>query len=247
MDAPTIGHNSAGALPFDPDVIAALTPRVLAFAEGAGQWLDRGAIETEDAAEKVQDFLTGARKLATEVDEARTAAKRPHDLAAKAVQAAYRPMVDVLDALLERVKASLTVYARTKAEKVKLERAAAAREARLAHEAAEAARKAAQGRNDVVGEVQANAALTAAAKSERDAARPIKTQIQSASGGARPAALRSTTIVDEVTNLSQLFVHYRGRDEVRDLLIRLANAELRASGGDADIPGITTTQRETVA
>ena len=53
----TIGHNRPPA--FRPEIIDGFKPKVQDFADAAGAWLDKGEIETEAQAEKLNDFIKG--------------------------------------------------------------------------------------------------------------------------------------------------------------------------------------------
>src|SRR5687768_11175518 len=90
--------------------------------------------EQEAALDALMDDLRQARK---DADAQRAAEKRPHDDAAKAVQAAWKPLLDRCDMGLAAIKEALTPY-REARQRAKDE---AARQAR---EGAEAAQRAAQ-------------------------------------------------------------------------------------------------------
>ena len=90
--------------------------------------------EQEATLDKLLDDVREARKAA---DADRVEEKRPHDEAAKAVQAKYKPLLDRCDMAAETIKRLLTPY-RTARHKAKDEAA------RVAREEAEARQQAAQ-------------------------------------------------------------------------------------------------------
>lgn len=92
--------------------------------------------EQEAALDSLMDDLRKARKTA---DAERIAEKKPHDDAAKAVQARWKPLLDRCDAGLQHVKDLLTPY-RVAKQKAKDEAIAKARaEAEAKERAAQAA------------------------------------------------------------------------------------------------------------
>jgi hypothetical protein len=244
-----IGDNNPP--PFDPEVIAALRGPVDAFAATAGEWLDLGRIDTEEDAARLNDFLSGARKLSKEIDEARVKAKKPHDEAAKAVQAAFTPLTDIVAKCADRVKVMMTDFLRRQkeAEEAKRREAAAAA-ARAKAEAEEAARLAAM-RNDVVSEAEAEAALKEAEKAEKAASREVKVGAGSATGGARTTGLRTYRFarVDRpaLAFLTILNDPVAG-PQIRNELERLGTGMIRASDWpkDADLPGFNIIEEERV-
>lgn len=244
-DLSLFGHNRPP--PFDADALAEHERRAREFADAAGDYLDLGEIASEEDAQRLNDYMAGARKLRKEIDAARVAEKKPHDEAAKAVQAAFAPVLAILDKSVDKVKPLLTDYLRRKKE------AADAEKRRKEHEAArareEAARLAAQAaaRNDVAGEAEAEAAAKEAARLEKEAARSAKAVVASATGGTRSAGLR-TARTAEITNINQVFMHYRSHPEVAALLTRLATADVRAKDVDETaIPGIRIIETQVAA
>ena len=91
--------------PYDPEKLAECQKKVTDFTDAAGAWLDLKKIDTADQAEKVTDFVTGARKVWKEIDETRKAAKQIHDEAGKAVQAAFTPLLDKIKLSVDKISA----------------------------------------------------------------------------------------------------------------------------------------------
>lgn len=241
------GHNRPPAV--DPEIIADLEPRVRAFADAAGQWLDKGAVETDEEAEKLNDLLTGLRGVAKEIETKRKASKEPHLEAGRAVDAAFSKLLDPLKKAADKVKPILTAFASKKAAAERERQREAAEEAeRKAREAAEA-KAAADARNDVMGAAEAEEAEKEAAEAAKAAERQAAEarRIGSASGGGRTAALRIVRRA-KITSARQCFLHYEGREEIAALLTQMANADIRAAKGAAiAIPGIEIIEEETIA
>lgn len=238
------GHNNPP--PYDPDSFSVIVEGVDEFAAACGEWLDLAEISTEEEAGYLVDFIAGARKNLKEVEAWRVEAKRPHDEAAKAVQNAARRPVDTLDRVIKRALDLLTPY-QTKRRREEEERARLQRE-EARRKAEEAARLAAQAAdcNDIAGEVAAETAQKEAEKLAR-AADWIEAKsgaVQSASGGGRTVALVNIRSA-EIENMAAVFMFFRARPEVVDVLQRLATAHVRAAGWDGkDIPGTRTVIEE---
>ncbi len=244
-DAPApAGHNMPP--PFDADLYAAKVRKVDEFAAAGGEWLDLKEIASDDEAQYLVDFVAGARKLAKEVDAWRIEAKRPHDDMAKAVQTAAKRPLDTLDRVIQKALGLLTPYQQKKKREAEEQAARQREEAR--RQAEEAARLAAQAqaRNDIAGEVAAEQAIKDAQRLAKGAEKIEATggAVTSASGGARTVALVSvrSAIIDAPM---QVFMFFRDRPEVLDVLQRLANAHVRAREWDGkDIPGTHTQVEE---
>ncbi len=224
----TIGDN----LPYD-------AAKVADFADAAGAWLDKGAIETTEQAEKLNDYITGCRGLWKKLDDQRAVKKKPHWDAGKAVDDLYRTPLKTLETAGSRVKPLLTAWAKKKAEadakaKREAEEAAAAEQAAARKLLDEAA-----ARNDVAGEAEAEQALEDAGKAAQQAARTTTTgRVASATGGGRTAALR-TYYIAEITGVKMAVLWALGAhlDEVEKFLLLLANGAKRHDS-TLEIPGI---------
>lgn len=237
---PPVGHNNPP--PFDMDAYVVMVEGVDDFAAAGGEWLDLKEITTDEEAQYLVDFVSGARKKAKDVEAWRVDAKRPHDIQAKAVQDAARRPQDTLDRVIARALGLLTPFQQKKKREAE-DRAAAQREqARKAAE--EAARLAAQAvaRNDIAGEVAAEAQAKEAQRLDK-AADKIEARggaVQSASGGGRTVGLVEVRSA-QIEQLMPVFMFFRERPEVIDVLQRLANGYVRAKDFDGKaIPGTKT-------
>lgn len=96
-----------------------------------------GPVTTDDQEAALDGLLDELRKAKKDADAQRALEKAPHDAAAKAVQTAWKPLLDRCDAGVDAIKRALTPY-REARQRAKDEAAAKARAE------AEAAQKAAQ-------------------------------------------------------------------------------------------------------
>ncbi|MEW2913855.1 hypothetical protein [Leisingera sp. JC11] len=244
-----IGANNPPA--FDQEEVDKHDAAAAEFLDVSGEWIKKGEITTEGEAQSLNDFIAGVKKRKTATDKARKAAKKPHDDAGKAVQAAYNPIITKLETVISRTSPMLTAYLQKKEAARQEDLRRQQEEARRAQEQAD--RKAAQAaaRNDISGEIDAQAAREEAEKKAKDLAREAKTKanVASATGGGRTAALR-TYHTAKVVNVRAAFMHYQDHPALAECLRSLADAEIRSKDFDPEtmkIPGIEiTTERKAV-
>ena len=242
-DLPPRDHNGPPLV--DPDLLAQSRQKVEDFAAAGKAWLDLGEITTDEQAQDLADFIAGANKVSKRIDEARVAAKRPYDDAAKGVQALFKPLVDIIDLSVVRVKPLQLAWIKKKQAKIDAEQAEKRRLAEEARIAAENAAARAAVTNDIAGEIEAEALRKQADELEKAGSKDIRAQVQSASGGGRTMSLRVRKEA-EIVDINNLFRHYRAHPEVAATLKRLADADIRARDWDGkDIPGTRTIEKET--
>ena len=234
-----LGHNNPP--PYDPDVLQQHKAKATEFLVAAGEWADIKVITTEEMAERLNDFMAGARKVYSDMESARKKQKEPHIAAGKAVDVAFGTTLDALEKAMKALKENLlTPYLVEKDRREKAEQEERRRAAAAAAEEAERLRREAEARNDFSGIAESEEAAKAAAKDEKAAAKPVSAKVGSATGGTRSTGLREQKTV-VVTNLNALFMALRDRPEVEELLVRLANAHVRAAAWDGvDLPGTKT-------
>lgn len=127
-----IGHNNP-----PPEVAFSLS--IDDLYDEARNFLDGEPIETEGQANAVGVILTSLKKIRKDADAARAEEKRPHDEAAKAVQAKWKPLLDKADRVINAAQRPITDYlARQEAARI-AEAERLAEEARKADEQAQAA------------------------------------------------------------------------------------------------------------
>lgn len=190
-------------------------------------------VSTDDQEAALDALLDDVRRARKDADAARSAEKKPHDDAAKAVQVAWKPLIDRCDAAADAIKSALTPY-RTARQKAKEEAA------RIAREEAEAAQKAAQEAlrksDDLEERFAAEAGLERAAKLAKQANRIDRA----------PTGLR-TSYRAEVTDYGKLLAHYKMTrpDALKQWLDGEAQADVRA--GSRALPGVVVHEEKVAA
>jgi uncharacterized protein with von Willebrand factor type A (vWA) domain len=244
---PAAGHNNPP--PYDPDVLEALKAEVNQAALTAGAWLDARVIESDEDAQRANDYVRALGALHDKADAARKAAKKPHDEAAKVIQAAFGKILDPLTLAQGAVKSMLSKFAQAKAAHLEQERQAAIAAAEAEVERGRAALAAAEGRNDVIGMATEASGLEAAEKAlaKLTGKAAPKVKIASATGGGRTMGTKTVRRAS-LENVNLAFMHYRDHPEVKECLERIANADLRAAKGQpVNLPGFTVTEERIVA
>lgn len=241
-----IGGNNPPA--FDPEKLQSCKGLVDDFNSAAKEWLDLKEIATPEQSGKLTDFVSGARQVYSSIDTARKAEKKPHDDAGKAVQAAFTPLLDTIDQIINRVKPMQAAWLQKLAREENARREKLRVEAEQARIAAEEAQKAAAQTNDVAGEVEAERLKAEADQLAADAARQTTVKAGSATGAGRTMALRTINDV-VVTNPLKVFMRYRDHPDVLEVLRKVASAEVRAaSWKDGDtIDGADIVPRQVAA
>jgi hypothetical protein len=212
---------------YDPAQHAELAAHVQVFCDAAGRWLDIKTVKSAEQSERLTDFVTGARTLYTRVETARKAAKKPWDDLGQQVQDAFAPLGAKLDKLGKSMKAMQADWLKREADRMAEEKRQAAIKASEARAEAERLAAIAAQNNDISGQVEAEAALKAAEKAEKQAAKPVKAQAGSATGGGRTMALRETKHV-RVNNQKLALAYFAEAPELADLLVTLGTRAARA-------------------
>lgn len=206
----------------------------------AQSFLDGDPVANQDQADSVGKLLGMLREASKGADAQRAVEKKPHDDAAKSVQAAWKPILERVELAESVAKRALAPFLMAEEARKQAEAAKAREEAeRIQREAQEAARAAAASANLAAREEaerlakEAEKASAQANKAEK--AKPL------ASGVGRSVGLRSVwnaTLVDPVEALK----FYRGKepDALKDWLRDQAAKDIRA--GLRMIPGFDVTE-----
>lgn len=245
---PGIGHNSRVVA---PEILEDARKTVEKFESAAADWrailkLHGGEIVGEAEAEKMNDFIAGLRKAYKTTDDTRKKEKAFYDDQAKEVQKLFAPLLTAIQKITDEMKAPLGAYVERKAEEERERKAAALKAAQEA--AAEALRlsQAAEERGDYVGAAQAEEAAKAAAKAEKQAAKPVKTNIGSFTGGGRTAAIRTTRFA-KVMNWNVAFMQVATHPRVREAILSALNENIRAKDFSGEIPGVQIVEERKIA
>lgn len=201
----------------------------------ARNYLDGEPITSEEQAEAVSSLLNRLRRVAKDADEARKTEKKPHDDAAKAVQAKWTPIISKAELATTTAKQALAPWLRAVEEKQRAETEAARLEAeRLAQVAVEARQQAA---GDFQAAEDAERLIKVAAAAERDARKADRAK-PLAKGGERAIGLIDR-YTPELTDPVEALKHYKAAqpDALKAWLQDQAEKDVRA--GVRNIPGFT--------
>lgn len=211
----------------------------------AANWFDGTPIENQQQADDVARLLDSARKARTKFDNDRKAEKKPHDEAAKAVDAAWKPVIAEADRIVEVAKAAQTPWL----IKLDEEKRAAEAEARLVAEekAAEARKLAEQNDGSLAAAKSRDAAIEDAKKAEAAAHRAsIEKAGAKGEGMARTVSLR-TTYRSEVKDRRTLLNHIAKTDPAALTAFIDDWAARAVRGGARELPGVEIWQERAAA
>ena len=200
----------------------------------AQNYLDGDEITSQAVADDVGKLLDAIRKARKVADEARADEKRAYDEAANAVQAKWKPLLEMADRVAKVAKAALTPWLMAQeAEKRAREDAA-----RIVAEAAaaEAQRLAAAATGSLADAKARDAAIENAEAAAADLARAAKAKA-SAKGGARAVSLR-LSYTAEVTD-ARAYLNHVARTRPDDLTAWLGeHAQSAVRMGARSLPGV---------
>ena len=204
----------------------------------ARNYLDGEPIANEQQADGVSSLINRLRRVSKDADEARKAEKKPHDDAAKAVQARWTPIISKADLAASTAKQALAPYLKAIEDQQRAEAEAARVEAERLAQIALEAHQGASGNLEALED--AERLLKAAKAAQKDADRAGK-QKAHATGGERAVGLRSVwtpTLTDSCAALR----HYRDRqpEDLKQWLVEQAERDVRA--GARSIPGFDVTE-----
>lgn len=232
-----IGHNQ------EPTEFDRLAERREALLDNARRWLtERPEFTDKEMADKAEDFIKQLRAFNKEVEEQRKAEKKPHDDAAKAVQAKYKGFTDGTLSALDAFNKKKTDYLK-KLEQIRLDEERKAREeadkkARLAREAAERAAQEADSEDALDASIEAQQLQRDAEQSqaEAEAIASSKPKLQGNFGNA--SGLRKHYSA-KVTDHQACLAFFSDRQEVRELIQKLANAHAKSPASrNIPVPGM---------
>jgi hypothetical protein len=228
-----IGHNQP------PEPFDAYTLEIEDLYAEATNYLDGEPIANQAQADDVSAIVNRLRKVITDADEARKTEKRPHDEAAKAVQAKWKPLLDKADLAASTARNALAPFLKKQED---AQQAAAEALRKEAEEKAEAAAQAAQDMapDNLAGQAWLRAARDEAAAIGKAAQKAAKGRVH-AKGGERAIGLRSAW-TPVLSDSCAALKHYRARqpEELKAWLLEQAEKDVRA--GARIIPGFTITE-----
>lgn len=210
----------------------------------AKNFLDGSGVTTQAEADGVSKLLDDVRKAKNDAEKQRVVEKKPHDDAAAAVQAAWRPLTAKCDLVADTCKKALAPFLEAKEAAQRAEAARVAKAAEEARSAALAARQAAPVA-DLAAREDAERLDAIARDAEKLAAKAGKVKAH-ATGGSRAVGLR-TSYVAQVTDYHAFskWAWANRRADYEEWLSELAGQE--AKRGDIGIPGLLITPERKAA
>lgn len=197
----------------DDDSFEALKDRIEDLARDADALIKAGGAKSQDAADRASDLANRLAELHKTADTARAKEKRPHDDAAKAVQAKWLPLLGTAEVYKRIKSAVITPFLVAEAKKQR--------------EAEEAARKAA-----------AEAAKAGAPVPEPA---PVRAAPKAGSGGRRSVALRTVKVIT-ITDRAAVLKFFENNEAITDTLQKLAE-KVTAVGVNVPGVTVTEEQR----
>ncbi len=223
-----------GNLPPEPSPHDAFTAHIDDLFAEACNFLDGAEIASEGEANAVSALLDQIRKASKDADKARAEEKKPHDDAAKAVQARWKPLLDKADLAVNAAKKALAPWLM----KVEAENRAKAEAARKEAEEKAAAARAALAvvdTSNLAAQAEAEALVKDAAKAEKFATKAEGAKAH-ATGGARAVGLRSY-FHPELIDPAEALAHYRATQPGALRAFLLSLAETDVANGARKLPG----------
>lgn len=231
-EAAPIGHNN----PPEPTPLEAARETISLLDVEASNWFDGTPIENQAQADDVARLIDAGRKAKQKFDADRKVEKAPHDQAAKAVDAAWKPVIADADRIVEIGKAVQTPWLiKMDAEKRALEEATR----KVAEEAAaEALRLSAQSDGSLAAAKARDAAVEEAKRTELVAQQAANEKAGAKGAGMARAVTLRTTWRSEVKDRRALLNHI-AKNHPEDLSAFLDDWAARAvRGGNHELPGV---------
>ena len=191
----------------------ALKDRIEDLARDADALINAGGAQSQDAADRASDLANRLAELHKTADTARAKEKRPHDEAAKTVQAKWLPLLGAAEVYKRIKSAVITPFLIAEAKKQR--------------DAEEAARKAAK-----------EAAQAGAPISEPVAPRAAP---KAGSGGRRSVALRTVRVLT-IKDRDAVLKFFESNEAITDVLQKLAE-KVTAVGVDVPGVTVSEEQR----
>lgn len=231
-EPPGIGDNSGDL---------SLAEQIKEYAAMALGWLRKSGIKDATSKDQAANMRAKLLDLRKQANAEREAKKRPHDEAAKAVQAEYKPVMDEADDAANEIRDALTVYMREEEKKAQAEREKAWREEqeRVAKERARIeAEREKQMQDDPV------AALTSP-EPDLPAPPPPPEPVRVQAGGqrGRKTGLRTVTKY-VVTDYEAALAHCKAHPDVVAAVEKVCSAQARTG---VAVPGVEAVTEKVAA
>lgn len=203
-----------------------------------------GEIKSEENAVSVGNLKNDATKAKRDTDAARSAAKKPHLDAGRAIDADFKPTIAKLESVISVATALLTPWMQQK----EAERKAAEDEARrIAQEADEAARRAAAELDETdIDAVEDAVRKAAEAREAEQDAKATRTASAAVKSDGRSIGLR-TSYAHMVADGSALLKHINEVDRAALDAFAAEWARKAVAKGERSIPGVEITEQKRAA
>jgi hypothetical protein len=188
--------NSAGAV--DEDSFDGLQDRIKDLARDAEKLIAAGGAKSQDEADRASDLANRLGELHKKADTARAAEKKPHDDAAKAVQAKWLPVISTAEIFKVLKAAVITPFLVAQDKKRK-----------------------------AIEDAARQAAAEAAKTGEPAPAPPPAASVKAGSGGRRSVALRTVKVV-AIADRAAVLAFFADNQMISDVLQQLAEKATRA-------------------
>lgn len=227
-----VGHNSGDL---------SLAEQIRDYAATALGWLNKAGVKDKQSSDMAANYRAELLRLSKEADRERETEKRPHDEAAKAVQAKWKPLIDEATGAANTLRDELTKWMRAEEARLEAERRAKW-EAEQKEAAAERKRiedeRAALMRDDPI------SALTSP-EPELPAAPQPPEPVKVNAGGQRGRAAGLRTVTKYVvTDHTKALAFFAESEDVRELVQKLAD---RASKAGVAVPGVEKQETKVAA
>ena len=231
-----IGHNNGPV--FNTEIVEAFAAEASEIADAASEWADV-EITTATKAGELKDFLDTARAKIKEIEERRKAEKQPFLDAGREIDANFRKVAGIIEQAVKLARAPLEAFLREQQRIADEKRRAEQVAARKAAEEAERERLIAERNRNAAAMAEADEKAKKAAEARKAAEAEARVKVASATGtGTNRTGLRTVRSA-RLSNINQAMLHYRDRQDLHDLIVRMANADIRAAKGHSiKIPGI---------
>jgi hypothetical protein len=227
-----MGHNN----PPEPTPLEAARETISLLDVEAANWFDGTPIENQAQADDVARLIDAARKARTKFDNDRKTEKKPHDEAAKAVDAAWKPVIADAERIVEIGKAAQTPWL-IKQDEAKRALEEATRKA--AEEAAAEARRLAEQADGSLAAAKARDAAIEDAKRAEQVAQIAANEKAGAKGAGMGRAISLRTTYRATVNDRRALLNHIAKEHPADLSAFLDEWAARAvRGGARELPGV---------
>lgn len=223
-DIPAVGHNAP------PE---AVEDQIDDVAAQAASWLSDHGIVDETSSNMAANYRQQLLDLRKKADKNRVDEKRPFDEAAKAVQAKWKPVLEIADNAANALRDALTKWMRAEEARLRTEAAEKARQERQEQEAA-LARKEAENRGDPEPVIE---------EPPLPIEPPPTPKVQAGGQRGRKTGLRTVKRA-VVTDYEKALAHFAQHDKVTALIEQLAQ---HAARDGHPVPGVEVIEEKVAA